>query len=88
LRKSIQPFFPFFDLPVELRSMIYDICLDNEKIKRTPDMKTFAFLYPPANSQQDEVGLNLAGGMGEENPRVETHFNVENARRSWKGPAR
>ncbi|KAI4636167.1 hypothetical protein J4E83_001121 [Alternaria metachromatica] len=38
LRRKRQPFFQFLDLPGELRNMIYDICLDNEKTTRNPDM--------------------------------------------------
>ena len=36
--KRTQPFFPFVDLPAELRNMIYNFCLDDEKLARNPDM--------------------------------------------------
>jgi hypothetical protein len=41
LKKNTQPFYPFFDLPPELRNMIYGICLNDEKEDRNPDMSPY-----------------------------------------------
>jgi hypothetical protein len=39
LMSTRQPFFPFLDLPAEIRNQIYDICLADEKDERDPDME-------------------------------------------------
>ncbi|KAL1799247.1 hypothetical protein ACET3X_003284 [Alternaria dauci] len=44
-RKSTQPFFPFFELPPELRNEIYGLCLENERVERNPKMESHREYY-------------------------------------------
>jgi hypothetical protein len=39
LRSTKQPFFPFLNLQQEIRNQIHDICLNDEKGERNPDME-------------------------------------------------
>ncbi|KAI4943059.1 hypothetical protein J4E86_010006 [Alternaria arbusti] len=59
LRRKRQPFFQFLDLPGELRNMIYDICLDNEKTTRNPDMTKRTRVYRGSMGSKSFLDRNI-----------------------------
>ncbi|KAI4938883.1 uncharacterized protein J4E92_000164 [Alternaria infectoria] len=59
LRRKRQPFFQFLDLPGELRNMIYDICLDNEKTTRNPDMTKRTRVYRGSMGSKSFLDHNI-----------------------------